>query len=889
MSNDSPLLLNRSHRLILSCMVIITIFGLLSTIFISHQLYQSNKSAQWVTDNIEQALQNLAPVIDEQRQVNKGIRDTKSDVNRAYAQQKKLLKLLQHSDTSDEIKQPLVQRANLILEKLKSARGYIDNSRRTTDETGDDFRYLFEQLDSIKQVREIDASLKLISTIIVITMSLLTGVLFVSTVVISQGLKRIQSATENALKANNEIQRSKVQTTLAKLTQQLNGEQSIEQLAEHTLNFLAPEMGAGMAGFYERQDNSLSLVQTYAYQGGENRCFELGESIVGQVAAQGKSIELSAPEQKQFGMSKIKPDRLLVTPVIEQDTVLGVIELTLMAPLNHFQQALLKDCLAAFSIAIRSAQYRTNLTQLLDKAQQATRSKSDFLASMSHEIRTPMNCVLGMLHILKATDLTKVQQDYLANIHQSADALLTIINDILDFSKIEAGKIEFEEVPFDLLLMAESILEQLSPQVNDTEVSMQLFFSPDVPRLVIGDPGRIRQILLNLIGNAIKFTRKGYIQLNIERLQGKATKENIEFKVQDSGIGIAEDKLDTIFGRFDQADTSTTREFGGTGLGLAISNSLTQLMGGRMSVSSLLGVGSIFCFNLLLTQQEKQLAFPATILNKIKLLLAAENELRNHMLQKQLTSWGIEYNHVSNAHETMKSLQQGTFDLLIISETLTGLEVINNCPMILLASMTHNKLATNNDENRFVKVLHHPIKASDLLDAITETMHRTIKDYSDTDITTRDTQTKTTEMLLPDNDETIRVLLVEDNHINQEIAKLMLKNQGIVSDIAANGEEALAMLDQFTYSLVFMDCQMPVMDGYTATQKIRDSNTHYANIPIVAMTANAMAGDKEECLAAGMDDYISKPINPQAIANIIKHWVKDNREPQNPHDNAHHV
>jgi len=305
-----------------------------------------------------------------------------------------------------------------------------------------------------------------------------------------------------------------------------------------------------------------------------------------------------------------------------------------------------------------------------------------------------MNGVLGMLQILKETPLSTEQQDYLSTIYQSADSLLVIINDILDFSKIEAGKIEFEEVPFDLQLMAENTLEQLSYQVNNKNVSVQMFICPSVPRLVIGDPGRIKQILLNLIGNAIKFTNQGSIQLHIEYLQSKDSKANIEFKIQDTGIGIAEGKLDSIFGRFDQADSSTTREFGGTGLGLAISNSLTHCMGGKMGVSSQVGVGSEFRFNLLLTRQDKQLEFPVKSLSKIKLLLADGNELRQRMLQKQISSWGIEYQHASDAHQAMAALHRGNFDLLIISDSLDGLEdfdffgvkqknpKINTCPMI---------------------------------------------------------------------------------------------------------------------------------------------------------------------------------------------------------------
>lgn len=779
---------------------------------------------------------------------------------------------------------------------------------------------MLDQLENLGRVKEVSSSLNVLFTITVITMSLLTFVLLLGTLFIHHSLKRIKAASEQTLRARAELQQSQVQQTISDLNCLLSGERSVDDISKRFLEFLAPKLGAGVATFYYFDNGTLCFKQGYAYSCGAVKEYKLGEGIVGQVAVQKTTLELDLAPKGYLniasGIGSIDATSLVVVPVFkdQDEEIKGVVEFGLLTSLTGFQYALLQESIGILTIAIRSAQYRDNLNHLLNKseqqkhqlevnsrklvqarddAQQATRAKSEFLAAMSHEIRTPMNGVLGMLQVLQDTGMSKEQSKYLQVISGSAESLLRIINDILDFSKIEVGKVEIENVPFDLLLLIEDVFEQLNSNARKNGVSLLLYFDPRVPRLVRGDPVRIRQILINVLGNGIKFTHEGYVQLNIEALKMKAGKENIAFRVKDTGVGIATDKLAMVFNQFTQSDSSISRQFGGTGLGLSISKSLTESMGGEITVSSTVGQGSLFTFNLLLDRQEENIAFPIQSSHRLKVLLVDSNEPRSRMLQIQIASWGMEYCHVSNIEQMLGRIKEGAdqqcrFDCLIIDEDLVELTELDyfsadNRPLslkdasLIMLQSVHKKTLIDSGDSDFSCVFSNPIKLSDLMSVLAETCDglesqntvvSSVVEPATADSLTADSLTAESLRVdpLPLGLGALKVLLVDDNKINQKVASVMLEQMGICADIAENGEDAIAMLMLSPYDLVLMDCQMPVMDGYTAARTIRQNQQSYSNIYIIALTANAMDGDKDKCLEAGMNDYLSKPLRKGDLA-----------------------
>ena len=558
-----------------------------------------------------------------------------------------------------------------------------------------------------------------------------------------------------------------------------------------------------------------------------------------------------------------------------------------LARFNYRGQRLLQVSLEDITERLQAEQAVLHAKQA---AEDATRAKSEFLANMSHEIRTPMNAIIGMSHLALQTHLDKKQRNYIEKVHRAGENLLGIINDILDFSKIEAGKMTMESVDFHLEDVMDHLANLVGMKAEDKGLELLFSSQPNVPTALVGDPLRLGQVLVNLGNNAVKFTERGEIVIGVEQVARLDHEVELHFWVRDSGIGMTAAQCDKLFQSFNQADASTTRKYGGTGLGLAISKNLVQLMRGRIWAESTPGQGSCFHFHVLLGVQknpQKRLMFQAEELHGTRVLVVDDNAMAREILGTMAQSLGLTVHTAREGHDALRQAEQADaqgqpFDVVLLDWKMPGLDGIETAcrlqtlplsrqPAVVMVTAFGREEAMSQLAERAARIsgmLTKPVNPSMLLEVLGETLQK------GSPVNTR------TEVRADNISEAMarlkgsRVLLVEDNAMNQELALELLGQAGMQVVLAENGQEALDKLPTHgPFDGVLMDCQMPVMDGYTATRAIRQMPA-YQHLPILAMTANAMAGDRERVLQAGMNDHISKPLNVQAMFATLVKWIQ---------------
>lgn len=527
-----------------------------------------------------------------------------------------------------------------------------------------------------------------------------------------------------------------------------------------------------------------------------------------------------------------------------------------------------------------------------EQAESANIAKGQFLANMSHEIRTPMNGILGFMDLLDMSNLSLEQKDYVRELKSSSTLLLSLINGILDFSKIEAGKITLENIQFNLRVAIEDAVSLLLPSAYEKNIELYHMIKARVPEEVLGDPSRLRQILNNLLSNALKFTEHGEVSLTVDCFEDENQIAVLKFEVKDTGIGISDETVQNLFQPFSQADASTTRKYGGTGLGLAISKDLSKLMGGDITVKSVLGKGSTFQFNVKMKIAKRTSEHKSLFLNLpgVNILVVDDNLNNRRIFKAYLQEVGLNVFEAENAHTAIDIIHsnlntQNKIDIALVDYQMPDMNGYELSSLLKINPLTHDIkliLATSSaqkgdglaaQKHGFLGYLSKPVKRDEVLGCVAIVLGLKDTTGAENQIVTRFTVKEVNNALKPS------ILVVDDNAVNRKLITIKLESNGLSCDLAVNGEEALLAVRNKIYDIVFMDCQMPVMDGYESTKRIRDYEGQLRHTNIIAITANAMEGDREECISAGMDDYLSKPIDYNRMFQLIEDHSKNNKNP----------